>query len=817
MFKKNLIQVHVAIALGLVSSVTYAACTPGTGAAGESTYTCINELTQYNPINGYDHVIVSTSADYNISGPQGFGIYINGTTWNLKNLTVSTSGKDADAIRSNGNGGVVYITEKLVVNTTGRSSDGINASDTTSARFYIGDNAEVTTTSGIAVRANTKNNDSNSLNLIQMGEGAIITTYGSGSNSILTGGLGYAVYAGNMRTTGAGEAKVIMGNNSTITTEGSSAHAVYANRGGVIQLGHTTVETKFVNSSSGKSNAHGLYAETGSTANGNKGGIIDLLGNTKITTPVGAYAIYAYGAGSVIASYNSDTNTETSGIFDVTGDMRVHNGGTIDLIMTNGSTFLGNTSITGTGGTLNLKMDGSSSRWEMYDDSQVSTLHLTNGANVWITDHSTSVTDTDYTTLTMEHLKGTGGVFHMRTGMDGADCSLGTSVGDMLIVTGTSEGHHLIKVSDNRNGSATTDGTELLRMVQTADGVATFGLNHAGNAVDIGAYQYELVRGDSLTRATSTNWWLKSKARSISDPANSSTNILNINYLLSNVENQTLLQRMGEIRRNDNNRGDFWVRGYVGKLSSFEDDALRGFDMDYDGVQMGADKFVGYNTYFGIMMGTSKADVDYEVGSGTTKSHHLGLYGTFKTQDGWYVDAIAKYVHMNNKFDSVTSGGYTVQGHANTSGYSAGLEVGKRFFLQAENAGWYLEPQAQFTYSHQDSAVVRATNGLKTQLGAFDSMIGRVSGIVGYSVVKGENPVDIYLKTGYVKEFDGKTNYTFNDTDKNKYKFNGDWWDNGVGVSAQINKQHNLYLEADYSVGDKFDKKQVNLGYRYAF
>lgn len=738
-------------------------------------------------------------------------------------MTITTTGSAADAIRSNGGGGTVNILGKLVIRTTGSSADGINAASSTGLIINIGDNAEIYAKYGVGVRANLSK-FSNRSNVITLGDGAVITTDGSGGNS--TDSTGHAVYAGNRdwETEGilTGPAKVVMGDNSVLTTNGNNAHAVYANKEGTVQLGSTTIRTT-------KNNAHGLFAQDGlinhyatvplpsyiiSTAYYD-GGRIYLTGDTDIAVSgTGSYAIYSTGTNSLITTYDAENSSDASGKFTVSGDMRVNDGGKIDLDMTSGSVFLGNTSITGTGGTLNLKMTGSASRWEMSDDSEVSTLHLTNGANVWITDHTTSVTDTDYTTLTVEHLKGDGGVFHMRTGMDGSDCLSGNSIGDMLVITGTSEGHHLIKVRDNHSGSAATNGSELLKMVETADGVATFGLNHVGNAVDIGAYQYELVRGN-LTRAVSTNWWLKSRA--ISDPANSSSNILNINYLLSNVENQTLLQRMGEIRRNDNNSGNFWVRGYAGKLNSFEDSALRGFDMDYDGVQMGVDKYVGHNTYFGIMMGTSKADVDYEVGSGTTKSHHLGLYGTFKTQDGWYVDAIAKYVHMNNKFDSVTSGGYTVQGNAGTNGYSAGLEVGKRFFLQAENAGWYLEPQAQFTYSHQDSAVVKATNGLKTQLGDFDSMMGRVSGIVGYSIVKGENPVDIYLKTGYVKEFDGKTDYTFNDTDKNKYKFNGNWWDNGIGVSAQVNKQHNIYLEADYSVGDKFDKKQVNLGYRYAF
>uniref|UniRef100_UPI001C58FC99 autotransporter outer membrane beta-barrel domain-containing protein n=1 Tax=Escherichia coli TaxID=562 RepID=UPI001C58FC99 len=52
---------------------------------------------------------------------------------------------------------------------------------------------------------------------------------------------------------------------------------------------------------------------------------------------------------------------------------------------------------------------------------------------------------------------------------------------------------------------------------------------------------------------------------------------------------------------------------------------------------------------------------------------------------------------------------------------------------------------------------------------------------------------------------------------REKYSFKGNGWNNGVGVSAQYNKQHTFYLEADYTQGNLFDQKQVNGGYRFSF
>ncbi|EHM2319274.1 autotransporter outer membrane beta-barrel domain-containing protein, partial [Escherichia coli] len=52
---------------------------------------------------------------------------------------------------------------------------------------------------------------------------------------------------------------------------------------------------------------------------------------------------------------------------------------------------------------------------------------------------------------------------------------------------------------------------------------------------------------------------------------------------------------------------------------------------------------------------------------------------------------------------------------------------------------------------------------------------------------------------------------------REKYSFKGNGWNNGVGVSAQYNKQHTFYLEADYTQSNLFDQKQVNGGYRFSF
>ena len=309
----------------------------------------------------------------------------------------------------------------------------------------------------------------------------------------------------------------------------------------------------------------------------------------------------------------------------------------------------------------------------------------------------------------------------------------------------------------------------------------------------------------------------------LTNTAKNAANILNSNYLMSYVETQTLLQRMGQIRTDDTASGKVWGRIYTGKLSSFNDKRLSGFDMDYYGLQLGLDRKLNsdkVNFYYGLMGGLSRGNVDHNVGDGSTNSYSLGLYGTLQSQNGFYLDGLVKYMHMTNKFNSMTAGGYHVKGDGNTNGFSIGAEVGKRIHLSgAGNAdeGWYLEPQAQLTYSHQDGATINATNGLRTRLGSYNSLIGRASLILGYTIQNNKNPVDIYFKTGYLREFDGKTSYTFNRVAKEKYDFGGNWWDNGIGINVRLNGKHHIYGDMVYSAGNKFNQKQINAGYRYNF
>ena len=850
-----------------------AVCTPS-----GSKLTTDNTLYYCSNPGQYDEVEINTTQNMSLTPLTGYGMYNQSGT--LNKVTVTTTGSQSDALMQRGSANLT-IGNDLTIVTSGYSADGLNLAVTGASNLVVGDRANITTTSGIAVRANLSNQSGNGgSNVITLGENATIVTQANGENS--SQGLGYGIYAGNRKLETeamphVSSAKVTVGNGSVIQTAGNNAHAVYANKTGEISLGDTTITTT-------GSTAHGLAAEdgevwSGSTLNcllGNaqcikttmEGGKIHLAGDTTVTvdSSKNSYAFFASGTGSSIVSEKAD-GTSVAGVYNVTGDIVANNAGKIALNANGASQFTSNlnastsaqvqltmgdtsrlsgnmvTDATGSiggnfsntafytgstdasaGGTISLNL-ADRAKWQMLNSSNLTNLNVAAGTEVILGDtndpHSGNRVD-----LTVANLSGNG-TFYVRSNI-ARDGNTATNDGDMIHITDSSSGAHKVYVRDAHLGNVATStlGTERLRIVEDASGgTATFTLGgDAGtgvqqSSVDVGAYSYKLFNEDTVARSPSTYWTLMADGNTLNNTAKNSVNMLNINYLLGYVENQTLLQRMGQLRQSNAKDGDVWGRAYGGSLDHF-DSRLGGMDMKYAGMQVGVDRRLdGQNGrfYVGAAAGTSKGDIDYSVGTGDVQSYHLGVYGTYMANNGFYVDGIVKYMHMKNEFNTVTGGGLPVDGSGNTNGYSIGVEAGKRFYLQSADTGWYLEPQGQLTWSHQNSATVNASNGLETKLHGYDSTLGRASLIAGYSITKGKNPIDVYFKTGYIHEFNGKTKVTFNGADNESFDFGGGWWDNGIGINMQINDRHNFYLDANYAKGNKFDQKQINIGYRYSF
>ncbi|PNC07242.1 autotransporter outer membrane beta-barrel domain-containing protein, partial [Enterobacter cloacae] len=299
--------------------------------------------------------------------------------------------------------------------------------------------------------------------------------------------------------------------------------------------------------------------------------------------------------------------------------------------------------------------------------------------------------------------------------------------------------------------------------------------------------------------------------------ADAGGNYLNVGYLMSYAENQTLMQRMGDMRRNGSH-GNMWLNGYGGSFNSFSGGRLSGFNMDYSGLQIGADKRLAEDipVWAGAFIGSTHASPDYRGGTGTTRSDYAGLYASYASPEGFYSDAVLKLGRQKNSFRVRDSQNNQVSASGSASGVSASLEAGKRFSLPLRSGGYYAEPQLQFTWSHQNATDMKATNGLHIGLGSYESLLGRAGILLGYENDAGSSRINTYFKTAAIREFAGDTGFSLNGTREN-HSFRGNGWNNGVGISAQVRDAHILHAEADYTTGSRFNQTQLNIGYRFSF
>ncbi len=429
--------------------------------------------------------------------------------------------------------------------------------------------------------------------------------------------------------------------------------------------------------------------------------------------------------------------------------------------------------------------------------------NVTFNDNTYINFHN----DNGFFTGSFNNLKGNNVDIYLNTDIQGER-------GDRILIKENVFGSYKIHISNK--GSSATTGRERLTIVEATNNQATWTLF---NKVEVGAYEYNI----RPTQENANNIELYSlNGGQTTTTAEAATSFLNIAYLTTYIENQTLLQRLGDLRNSEvvgvKNDG-LWIKGFGGKLSSFSGNTVKGFDMTYTGTQLGIDKNIesDYGRFVvGVMAGLTRTNPNYREGNGTGKNYTAGLYATYLDDNGIYVDNVIKYNSMHNQFSVKDTAGSAVKGTGKTQGIMLSTEIGKRFWLNEHKQGFYLEPQTQLSYGYQNGDTVHANNGLKVGLSHYNSTLVRVSGIVGYQV-QGENPVNVYLKTGGMREMSGGASYRFNHGEKKGHSFRSNWFDNGIGANVTINKQHNIYAEADYSTGNQFDNAMLNLGYRYSF
>ena len=288
------------------------------------------------------------------------------------------------------------------------------------------------------------------------------------------------------------------------------------------------------------------------------------------------------------------------------------------------------------------------------------------------------------------------------------------------------------------------------------------------------------------------------------------------------LEGNNLMKRMGDLR-NDKEaaQGGVWARYYRGELST--DSAYdRSFDQDYTAFQGGIDKvqdYKGGKLYTGIAVNRIDSKAGYSNGSGDLSSTGIGLYASWLGSRGHYLDVIARSSRLTNDFKLVDLSGNAAKADYDTWAYGVSAEYGYRQNLQG---GWFVEPQAELSLGHINSADYRTSNDVIIKQDGINSAVTRIGVLGGKEFTIGGRPSNAYIKASLLHDFGsngGATGYYGSSSlDLQTGDLPGTWYELGLGANLALAKNSSLYFDALKTFGGNVRTDwQINAGLRFTF
>ncbi|WP_158262111.1 autotransporter outer membrane beta-barrel domain-containing protein [Pseudomonas sp. BBP2017] len=736
-------------------------------------------------------------------------VHDNGTaSFDRSTIVTKADNSTALLLRSNGN----VILSNSSVTTEGAGSHGVSASN----GFDLQVKDSTIATSGIA---------SHGL-LLSSGGAASIST--SEISTVGDQSHGISVTSAHVEI-----------QNSSVVTSGTGAAALQVDRGGQVEVGSSIL--------SGLQGPVVQFVESQQSWGESRVEVFD----TQVAG--GAAVVQAQAASDgVFNASNSDIRGDSVG-FQVENSARLQSnlsGSTMDLgdkgllasvngdgrlsLIGQDSQFRGDTLLVeASQGVLNIELHDSS--WQMNSSSSLTHLELDNSLVSFSAD--------GYHVLTLSGDLSGAGSFLMHTDLMGRQ-------GDLLLVEGTVAGSHTLIIEDSGHEAA----GESLQVVGSGGGDGAFSLY--GSHIDAGAYRYTLEK-------EGTDWLLVSAEKGeptdpeapeqpdpgapgepdpegpeepspepeepgkpggesggkqpdiISKGSNVALGMQSAAANLYYAELGTLVQRLGELRLG-HDQGGVWMRA-IGKDLRMGKHYGRAYQQKHEGVEVGVDKAIPVEAgrlFLGGMFGAGESRLHFgESSRGQLDSQSIGLYATYLRDDGWYVDNVVKFNHMDGKVKTPTNLGTPVKGDYSANAFGVSVEVGKQYNFKD---GWFVEPQAQLSATRLEGPTYRSSNDLKVRGADTDSLLGRLGVRAGRDIALDSGMrLQGYVTASYIDEFAGDTHVKVNGHKLNN-ALPGARGELGLGSSLQLSEKQKVSLQVDYANGEHMEQPwAVSLGYRY--
>jgi outer membrane autotransporter protein len=782
--------------------------------------------------------INNLNVDVNGNSIYGVNIY-NGSQMNVAgNMTIAVKG---DTVPSSGIRGVTVNSASGVLNVQGdliikAESDqrGYGIYNTSGGKLNVAQNTYITTIgeTGHAIFS-ASNNDagkiglSGNLNIDSYGDksygirviggtvdvqkNTVINMYGNNTSGIHTSKDGNGLVEGVIDLHG----------DTIIKAEGNGNKGIYASTGLITMDGKGYLQMD-------GNKSYGIYVDNGGKVvlnggvsidaqkEGNQGIYIYGSGNVELHDSVdiftgsdaAANAININGKGSTAANKAQVNGTAQ---FNMLGNIKVSNGGRIDLEMTEGSFWQGAAGIDAGNGSTSLLSFGNNAVWKLTGNSEVTDLTL-DGA--WL---DMTADGNAFSTLKTESLNGSGGTIILDVDGTAVDQA------DKLYVTDTFTGTQALKLHEiNGRDNDPTLGKDALGTILASVNINNGTFTAVDGEGSLFWQRYELGQQASNTGGYTTDWYLK-EIENISPAERPTTTVESVlaagalNYYTWRSENDKLMQRMGELRHNGDDAKGVWFRvngSKIGRSGSWGfENKYTAYELGYDEVIKRTDDFVRYN---GVALNYTDGSSSYRRGNGGNDAKAISFYGTQIGSKGHYLDVLFKISRLANDFTVYDSNANKIIGELDNVGVAVSAEYGRKNVL---SRGWYIEPQAQLTLGYLGGDSYQTSNGITVQQGGINSAVGRVGFNLGREI---GNQANIYVKANLLHEFGGGYDVTMADSGGNRFKaadaFNDTWFEYGIGAALKTGSNSHIYIDVERSSGSDFKKDwQWNVGARWTF
>ncbi len=463
-------------------------------------------------------------------------------------------------------------------------------------------------------------------------------------------------------------------------------------------------------------------------------------------------------------------------------------------------------------------------------DQDVQNFYKTTGLDQYFTDNILKV---DHNYVTIEDLKGNGGVFKMDLNAnvgqkDKSDVvfiensskpgqhSIDLVAHDLSLLESISPKNTLVFALTDNNAAGENGVTFVDKVNEYGEGLVDYELQINHSEMTEEDRSREELQGKIWSTSSyvgGTKWFIE--RITLRDSA-ASLGMSGAGYASygAAVEMDRRSRRLHEtVRSSEDSQNGLWLRVHNGR-SGIENQ----YRWERSGVTIGFNLALADNNRAGVWFGYTEGDTKFlnVQGNGDMERYELALYDTL-TLENHYLDFVGRIGRISNKF-SVGNESYSTSADYDQDFASVSAEYG---YSLRSPTGVFFEPQLQLQITYLDSFDYSTSRDMSVNAESETSTIGRAGIRTGKTFYGPDHTGEIYFYGDVFHQFTNGQNAELSDGTHQLYENWGDidsWADIGVGTAWNWKNRFILQLDAEKTTGGKTEDSWMLLGrFNYLF